>query len=78
MCPVALTDSVWWLSALMLLFLVVTHGELQERFLSVLNSVMGSLNGSLTRLLKRSCFRLNIIYLLSILSNLSIIYFLRV
>lgn len=34
--------------------------ELQERFLSVLNSVMGSLNGSLTRLLKRSCFRLNI------------------
>lgn len=44
----------------MLLFLVVTHGELQERFLSVLNSVMGSLNGSLTRLFKRSCFRLNI------------------
>lgn len=37
-----------------------SHGELQEGFLSVLNSVIRSMNENLTGLLKKSSFRLNI------------------
>lgn len=46
-----------------------SHGELQG-FLSVLNSVIGSVNGNLIGLLKKSCFRLNIKAVLTIFLNL--------